>query len=138
MNSSVHRIVFLERDSLAATVRRPAFAHTWTAYDKLDAQTLIAALSDATIAIVNKTRMDATLLAQLPQLRLIAVTATGTDNVDLDWPRDLRPSVRFLCAGSSRGNEKAAGMTGGFSSKLSSQAADNSSRSTNGRMPPCM
>ncbi|MEO8137178.1 MAG: glycerate dehydrogenase, partial [Betaproteobacteria bacterium] len=88
MAASPHRIVFLERESLAATVRRPAFAHTWSEYDKLEPEAVITALADATIAIVNKTRLDAAVLARLPQLRLIALTATGTDNVDLGWCRD--------------------------------------------------
>lgn len=42
-------------------------------------------LRDATIAVTNKVRMEAGLLARLPKLRLIAGAATGTDNIDLDY-----------------------------------------------------
>ena len=85
MSAASHRIVFLERDSLDATVRRPQFEHTWHEHDRLGANEVIAALAEATIAIVNKTPLRADSLARLPQLKLIAITATGTDNVDLQW-----------------------------------------------------
>jgi glycerate dehydrogenase len=81
----MHRIVFLECDALDAVVRRPAFAHEWTAHGKLEPEAVVAALSRATIVIVNKTRLTASMLGQLPDLRLVAISATGTDNVDLAW-----------------------------------------------------
>jgi len=80
-----HRIVFLECDALDATVRRPRFPHDWTAHPKLEGDAVRDALRGATIAIVNKTLLDAALLEQIPDLELIAVSATGTDNVDLAW-----------------------------------------------------
>lgn len=40
-------------------------------------------LADATVAIVNKVVLDAKTLAALPQLKLICVTATGINNIDL-------------------------------------------------------
>jgi glycerate dehydrogenase len=46
-------------------------------------------LKDATIAIVNKIPMRSETLARLPQLRLIAVAATGTDVVDKDYCREV-------------------------------------------------
>ena len=85
MTGSSHRIVFLERDSLDATVRRPAFEHTWSEHNRLAAEEIPAALADATIAIVNKTQLRAETLERLPNLKLVAITATGTDNVDLQW-----------------------------------------------------
>jgi glycerate dehydrogenase len=81
----MHRIVFLECDALDARVRRPAFAHDWAAHGKLDEDAVVAALSRATIIIVNKTRLTASMLEQLPDLKLVAISATGTDNVDLAW-----------------------------------------------------
>jgi len=83
-----HRIVFLERDSLAATVRRPAFVHAWNEYDRLEPDAVGAALAEATIAIINKTALRAGTLQTLPRLQLVALTATGTDNVDLAWCRE--------------------------------------------------
>jgi len=80
-----HRIVFIEADTVAPTtrLRRPAFPHSWTGYDKTRPEEIADRLRDATIAIVNKLPIGADVLEQCPDLRLIAVAATGTDNIDL-------------------------------------------------------
>jgi glycerate dehydrogenase len=80
----VEHIVFLERDSLEAQVRRPAFAHSWEEHGgKLAAGEVVPRLARATIAIVNKTALRAEAIGRLPELKLIAVAATGTDNIDV-------------------------------------------------------
>jgi glycerate dehydrogenase len=79
----MHHIVFLDRDSLAADVRRPRFAHTWTEYAATSAQDVTERLAQATIAITNKVPLRAQAIARLPDLKMVAVAATGTDNVDL-------------------------------------------------------
>ena len=79
----MEHIVFLERDSLDAQVRRPAFAHSWEEHGKLAAGEIVPRLQRATIAIVNKTPLRAEAIGRLPALKLIAVAATGTDNIDL-------------------------------------------------------
>ena len=84
----MHHIVFLERDSIRAVVRRPAFAHTWEEYPLTLPDELPGRLGNATIAVTNKVRLAGDLLARLPRLRLIAGAATGTDNIDLDYCRD--------------------------------------------------
>jgi glycerate dehydrogenase len=76
-------IVFLDRDSLIANVRRPAFAHTWQEYPATAAADAAARLATATIAITNKVPLREADLVRLPQLKMIAVAATGTDIVDL-------------------------------------------------------
>jgi len=43
-----------------------------------------AHLGDAEVAIVNKVRLDRDVLEAKPQLRLICLAATGTDNIDLE------------------------------------------------------
>ncbi len=43
----------------------------------------------ADILVVNKVQLNAATLAQLPQLRLICVTATGVNNIDLLAARKL-------------------------------------------------
>lgn len=78
-----HHIVFLDRDSVVANVRRPAFAHTWTEYAASTADEARTRLHGATIAITNKVPLRAETLAQLPDLQMIAVAATGTDIIDL-------------------------------------------------------
>jgi glycerate dehydrogenase len=80
-----HSIVFLERDTIApdVVVRRPSFAHTWTDYDRTTPEQLVERLRDASIAVVNKVRFQRPAIEALPKLKLIAVAATGTDNIDL-------------------------------------------------------
>ena len=79
------KIVFLDRETIApqTRVRRPAFEHEWVEYPRSSAAEAAERLRDADIAIVNKVRLSAEVLAQAPRLRLIAVAATGTDNIDL-------------------------------------------------------
>jgi glycerate dehydrogenase len=79
----MHKIVFLDRDSLQAQVRRPAFEHEWAEYPATDAGDVVARLRGATIAITNKVPLRAEHIAQLPELNMVAIAATGTDNVDL-------------------------------------------------------
>jgi glycerate dehydrogenase len=79
----MHKIVFLDRDSLIATVRPPAFAHTWEDYPATAPHEVVERLRGASIAVTNKVPLRAAEIAQLPELKLVAVAATGTDNVDL-------------------------------------------------------
>lgn len=81
-------IVFLDRDTLDAELRRPAFEHRWVEHGETPAERVRERLSDATIAVVNKVALRADVLAVLPRLRMIAVAATGVDNVDLDFCRE--------------------------------------------------
>lgn len=78
-----HRVVFLDRASLGATVRAPSFAHAWRDHDRTDATDVVTRLAEATIAVTNKVPLHAEALANAPRLRMIAVAATGTDIVDL-------------------------------------------------------
>ena len=84
----MHHIVFLERDSIRAVVRRPTFPHTWDEYPLTRSEELADRLEKATIAVTNKVRLGGDLLARLPCLRLIAGAATGTDNIDLEYCRN--------------------------------------------------
>lgn len=78
------RIVQLESESLIAEVRRPAFAHEWVDYPATTPAQVVERLAGADIAITNKVPIDAAALAALPGLKMIAISATGTNNVDLD------------------------------------------------------
>lgn len=78
------RIVQLEGESLIAEVRPPAFAHNWVEHAKTAPAQVVERLAGATIAITNKVAIDAAAVAALPDLKMIAVSATGTNNVDLD------------------------------------------------------
>jgi glycerate dehydrogenase len=78
-----HAIVFLDRESVGANVRKPNFSHTYKEYDATwTPEEIVDRLKDATIAIINKVPMRSETLKELPKLKLIAVAATGTDIVD--------------------------------------------------------
>ena len=80
-----HRIVFLDRSTLQARVRRPAFEHTWQEYAVTGAGELVERLQEATVAITNKVPLRAEALRRLPKLKLIAVAATGYDVIDIAY-----------------------------------------------------
>ena len=58
---------------------------SWDRYDSTIPVQRLKRLQNATIAIANKVIFDSTLLKQLPNLKLILLTATGMDNVDRDY-----------------------------------------------------
>jgi glycerate dehydrogenase len=79
------RIVFLDRATIGPTVtiRQPGFEHEWVEHQATAAAEVAERLRGANIAITNKVPIDAATLAGLPDLRLIAVAATGYDVVDV-------------------------------------------------------
>jgi glycerate dehydrogenase len=87
------RIVFLDRSTLQATVRRPAFEHTWQEYPVTQVSELAERLRGATIAITNKVPLRAAMLQRLPELKMIAVAATGYDVIDIDFCKANRIAV---------------------------------------------
>jgi glycerate dehydrogenase len=82
-----HRVVFLDRASLQAEVRRPSFPHTWQEYPASAVSELPQKLREATVAITNKVPLRADTLKMLPDLKMIAVAATGYDVIDIDYCR---------------------------------------------------
>ncbi|MGB9130204.1 MAG: D-2-hydroxyacid dehydrogenase [Thiobacillus sp.] len=82
-----HTIVFLDRNSLIADLRVPSFAHEWIDHDQTAPEDVVSRIRDADIAIVNKVKLSGDILAQAPGVKMIAVSATGTDNVDLAYCR---------------------------------------------------
>jgi glycerate dehydrogenase len=83
-----HRVVFLDRASLKATVRKPNCAGDYVEYAKTAAEEIVPRLAGATVAIINKVPMRADTLSKLPELKLIAVAATGYDVVDVPYCRE--------------------------------------------------
>jgi glycerate dehydrogenase len=77
-------VVFLERQSVKANVRRPRCAGTYVEHDKTVPDQVVERLRDATVAIINKVVLREATLAQLPKLKLIAMAATGYDCVEID------------------------------------------------------
>lgn len=78
------KIVFLDRASVLASVRRPVCATEWQEYPATLAGQVVECLQGAAVAITNKVPISADMLEQLPQLKLVAVAATGVNPVDLE------------------------------------------------------
>jgi glycerate dehydrogenase len=81
------KIVFLDRSTIIANIRRPNFEHEWTEYETTAPGEVVERLRDATIAITNKVPLREAALEQLPGLKFIAVCATGVDIIDLEYCR---------------------------------------------------
>ncbi len=84
----MEKIVFLDSASIIANIRRPAFPHQWEEHPATSAAQTLERLKDATIAITNKVHLQREVLQQLPRLKMVAVAATGTDNVDIAYCRE--------------------------------------------------
>lgn len=99
----MHNIVFLDRTGIPATheIPRPSFPHTWTEYDRTSAEETFERAKDADIIITSKVLLGRELLAKLPKLKLIAITATGTNNVDLNAAKELGIAVKNVTGYSS-------------------------------------
>ncbi len=80
----MEQIVFLDKDPIPPhiTIRPPRFSHKWQDYPYTPDELKEARLKEATIVISNKVALDAPLLAKLPKLKLIALTATGFNHID--------------------------------------------------------
>jgi glycerate dehydrogenase len=90
----IEAIVFLERNTFSVQFRKPSFDHVWTDYGGTAPVEVVERLQDATIVICNKFPLRASVLSQLPKLKLIAVAATGVDNIDLEF---CRPNGITVC-----------------------------------------
>ena len=86
-------IVFLDRASLNAELRIPDFDHAWVEQPSCTPEVVADQLWRATIAITNKVPITRAVLEACPKLRLVAVAATGTNNVDLEACRERGVAV---------------------------------------------
>ncbi len=82
------KVVFLDRDSLKAKVRKPAKADDFVEHAKTSADQVVERLQGATVAIVNKVALRGPTLKELPALKMIAVAATGYDVIDVPYCRE--------------------------------------------------
>jgi len=74
----------LDRDTLSVPVPRPSFAHEWVEHAHTGREQVAARVAGASIVVSNKVRIDEAALTAAPALRLIAIPATGTNNVELE------------------------------------------------------
>jgi glycerate dehydrogenase len=84
----IQRAVFLDRATLKAKVRKPAGVTDYVEYEKTAVDEIVSRLDGAAVAIINKVPMRAATLAQLPDLKMIAVAATGYDVVDVPYCKE--------------------------------------------------
>lgn len=82
------RVVFLDRATLKAKMRQPGNATEYVEHEKTAAREIVSKLRGAQVAITNKVPMRAETLQQLPELKMIAVAATGYDIVDVPYCRE--------------------------------------------------
>ncbi|MDH4284451.1 MAG: D-2-hydroxyacid dehydrogenase [Gallionellaceae bacterium] len=82
------QIVFLDRGTVTVPMRAPALSLQWQEHESTAPEQIVERLQHAEVVISNKVPLMAATLAQLPRLRLVAVAATGTNNVDLEYCRE--------------------------------------------------
>ena len=70
----------------------------WQCFDTSTADQTAERIKNAHIVLSNKVVLDASLLKQNPQIKLIIILATGTNNVDLDAAKSLGISVCNIVA----------------------------------------
>lgn len=76
------KVVFLDAATLPTGLRFGHPAIDYTAYPSTAPALVAERIRDAMVVITNKVRMDAAQLRAANQLRLVAVAAAGTDNID--------------------------------------------------------
>lgn len=77
--------VFLDKSTFSIHLPTPNKLDTFKCYETTvqDDSLIIERCTDADIIITNKVILSANVLKKLPKLKLIQITATGTNNVDL-------------------------------------------------------
>ena len=99
------QIVVLDRDTLVNRLFDFDFPHTLSSYGTTEAHETLARIRGADIVITNKVVISAQAFAENPQLKLVAVTATGVNNVDVEAAKQNGTAV---CNIRAYGNESVA------------------------------
>ena len=99
------QIVVLDRDTLVNRPFKFDFPHTLSSYGTTEAHETLARIRGADIVITNKVVISAQAFAENPQLKLVAVTATGVNNVDVEAAKQNGTAV---CNIRAYGNESVA------------------------------
>jgi len=89
------KIVLLDRRTFSDCIDFPVapLAAEWQEHARTTTDEVLAHAAEAAVVITNKVKLPAVLLEKLPQLKLVAVAATGVDHVDLDAARRLGIAV---------------------------------------------
>lgn len=81
------KAVFLDSQTFSSSISFAAIEQqvsSLTCYSITTAEQVLERCHDADIILTNKVELTAEMLAQLPQLKLIAITATGYNNIDIE------------------------------------------------------
>ena len=80
------RVVFLDRGTLPEEIglRKLAFPHELVEFASTSADEVTARIAQAEVVITNKTPVRAAAINSAPNLRMIAIAATGSDVVDIE------------------------------------------------------
>ncbi|MEZ8309473.1 D-2-hydroxyacid dehydrogenase [Vibrio splendidus] len=81
------KVVFLDRATIPSQIHlKPlSFEHQWVEYDFTSPDQVSERIEGADVVITNKVVLNESNLAQAQQLKLIAVSATGVNNVDVGY-----------------------------------------------------
>jgi glycerate dehydrogenase len=84
------RIVFLDRSTIGPSVdlSKPSFPHEWVDHNRTRPDQVVERLKGAEIAVCNKVPIRRVAIEQLPDLKMIAIPATGYDVFDIDACRE--------------------------------------------------
>ena len=119
------KIVFLDEYSLGDMDLTPIKnLGEYVGYDRTSKEQVLERCKDAEIVICNKTVLRAETLRALPNLRFVAIAATGMNNVDLDVAAELRIGVKNV-AGYSTSSVAEATMTFALSLLKNTEYFDN-------------
>ncbi|MEQ6345801.1 D-2-hydroxyacid dehydrogenase [Vibrio cyclitrophicus] len=89
------KVVFLDRATIPSQIHlKPlSFEHEWLEYEFTAPDLVAERVLDADVIITNKVVLNADNLSQAQQLKLIAVSATGVNNVDVDYCNEKNIAV---------------------------------------------
>ena len=81
------RIVFLDRKTIGEDLDLSGYDRFGEVvmYDFSEPEEVAERVKDADIIVLNKTRIDENSIGEAPKLKLVCVTATGTNNLDKDF-----------------------------------------------------
>ena len=89
------KIVFLDEYSLGGyDLSAIKSLGEYIGYDRTTPEQTLERCKDATVVITNKVYISGQMMSQLPNLKLIAIAATGLNNVELDAAAELGIEVK--------------------------------------------
>ena len=90
------KIVLLDRVTIPShiAIPQPNFPHEWVEYERTSPEQTVERMHGAQIAITNKVIFNREVMQKLPDLKLIALLATGMNNIDLVAAKELGITVK--------------------------------------------